>query len=151
METLNDLPPELYWNVIKYMVHPLATIIKNKVCSDCFRTNFEAECNLCNNMFCTECFDSDEFSDNEGNVVICIDCLVDRHEDCLWMDMRHKNKGSWKTGLYHVVAHDIEKAFDILHYKLKRHNYYMDTLNDEDNKKLIKRELGELGYQFRKE
>jgi hypothetical protein len=67
------------------------------------------------------------------------------------MDMRHKNKGSWKTGLYHVVAHDIEKAFDILHYKLKRHNYYMDTLNDEDNKKLIKRELGELGYQFRKE
>lgn len=51
MELLKELPQELHWNVIKYMEHPLATIIKNKVCCECFRTNFEDECNLCNNMF----------------------------------------------------------------------------------------------------
>ena len=151
MELLDKLPREMHWNVIKYLQHPLATIIKNKVCCECFRTNDVAECNLCNNMFCVECFESDEFSDPTGNVVICIDCLVDKHEDCIWMDMRHRDKGSWKSGLYDHVARDIERVFSILGNKLKRHHYYMDTLDDEDNKKLIKRELGELGYQFRKE
>ena len=28
MEILNDLPPELYWNVIKYMQHPTASLIE---------------------------------------------------------------------------------------------------------------------------
>ena len=139
MELLDKLPQEMHWNVMKYMQHPLATILKNMGCRNCQKTSELRTCDMCENLFCVQCEKYDEWSDPEKDMLVCINCLVDNHTECQVMMMQWGD--CWHRGLYHDVSQFIDFVCNYYDDELDRHPTYFDTLYDTWNKKMIRQEF----------
>ena len=139
MELLDKLPKDLHWHVIKHMQHPLATIVENMGCRKCHKTRELRDCDMCKNLFCVRCAQYDKWCGMDGDMLVCIDCLVDKHTDCMGLIMQHGD--CWHRGAYHRVSEFINHVYAYTWGELDRHPTYFDTLDDIYNKKIIRREF----------
>ena len=138
MELLDKLPQEMHWNVIKYMEHPLATILKNMGCRNCQKTSGLRNCDMCQSFFCVKCVKYDKWRGPDEDMLVCINCLVDNHTEC--MDMMMEWGDCWHRAQYHRVSQFIEHVYHNNKDELDRHPTYYDTLYDIYNKNIIRRE-----------
>ena len=100
MEILDSLPLDIHWNVIKFLQHPLAGVLRQQaMCEECDKViPLYHKCHYCRNRFCVRHMDYDKLQSPNGDYLVCAVCLDNRADE--FVELLNNTNCSFHRGVF---------------------------------------------------